>query len=155
MHAAIAWLPSCCSHLDASSSCRSVSCLHTLPQQSRSADVEEVSVCLTCVEGFSMYSNVACGLQIMRKASLLGMQLAGLGTLQTATSKPQADWQPHPASSQYLCVMQPVLGQTMTIFVSCHLSGHREQQVTVVWTTYSDFFICKTPTVCHNRQASK
>ena len=96
--------------LQPSSSCRSVSCLHTLPQKSRSADVEELLVCLTCIEGFSMYSDMACGLQIMRRASLLGMQLAGLGTLQTATSKPQADRQLHAASSQYLCVtQQPVV----------------------------------------------
>jgi len=66
-----------------------------------------------------MYSDMACGLQIMRRASLLGMQLAGLGTLQTATSKPQADRQLHAASSQYLCVtQQPVVSQTMTNFLS-------------------------------------
>ncbi len=75
-------------------------------KNSQSADVKELSVCLTCIEVFSVYSIVALGLQIMRRASLLGMQLAGLGTLQTATSKAQADWQLYPASSQYLCVMQ-------------------------------------------------
>ncbi len=103
MHAAIAWLPLI---LQPSSLRRFVSCLHTLPQKTRSADVKELSVCLTCIEVFSVYSIVALGLQIMRRASLLGMQLAGLGTLQTATSKAQADWQLYPASSQYLCVMQ-------------------------------------------------
>lgn len=76
------------------------------------------SVCLTCIEGSSMYSNVASGLQIMRRASLLGMQLAGLGTLQTATSKPQADWQLYPASSHHPYVVQPVLCQTTTSSMS-------------------------------------
>ena len=70
-----------------------------MPKSSQSADVKELSVCPTCIEGFSMYSNVASGLQIMRRASLLGMQLADLGTLQTATSKPQADRQLNPAFS--------------------------------------------------------
>ncbi len=114
------------------------------------ADVEELSVCLTCIEGFSMYSNMASGLQIMRRASLLGMPQAGLGTLQTATSKPQADWQLHPASSQCFCVMQPVLGQTMT---TCLLS-HCEQHVIVVWTMSSEKVTFNIPTALHNRPAS-
>ncbi len=109
-----AYVDACCHCLappilQPSSSCRSVSCLLTLPQKSRFADVKELSVCLTSIEGFSMYSNVASGLQIMRRASLLGMQLAGLGTLQTATSKPQADRQLNPAFSHHLYVMQSVL----------------------------------------------